>query len=91
MKKIFTLVTIITLLIAFSSCGNKKKKTEDNVGYHTHEDGTVHRDDAHSHDAAPAQESFEVAPDSVDSHDAHQHETHDNGHDHSNDHNHDHQ
>lgn len=75
MKKIFSILAILALVISISSCGNKKKKAE--IGTHTHEDGTVHADDAHSHDA-PAQESFEVKEDN----DAeHKHEGGDHDHD----------
>jgi len=61
MKKILFIFAIAGLI--FAGCGNKKKK--DTIGYHTHEDGTVHRDDAHNHDnnSKPAQESFEVKTD----------------------------
>ena len=76
MKNILSILTIFILVIAGTSCGNKKNKTENKPGYHTHEDGTVHRDDAHSHDA-PAQESFEVKPD-IDAGHKHDGSDHDN-------------
>ena len=76
MKKIVSILAIIALVISVSSCGNKKKKAE--VGSHSHEDGTVHADDAHSQDTKSAQESFEVKADD----DAeHKHEGGDNDHD----------
>lgn len=66
MKKILSIIAILALFITVSSCGNKKKTTGEHVGTHTHEDGTVYSNDAHSHanDATPAQESFEVKADS---------------------------
>lgn len=85
MKKILFILAITALVI--SSCGNKKKK--DTVGTHTHEDGTVHANDAHSQDTAePKQEAFEVKTDSDSEHkhdtDEHSHEHgEDDGHDHS--------
>lgn len=65
MKKILSIIAILALVISASSCGNKKKTTDENVGTHTHEDGTIYNNDAHSHDndAIPAQESFEVKAD----------------------------
>lgn len=62
MKKVLSIIVILAFVISVSSCGNKKKKTDEHVGTHTHEDGTVHADDAHAH-PAPAQESFEVKSD----------------------------
>lgn len=61
MKKILFILTIAVLVISVSSCGNKKKKAEEKAGTHTHEDGTVHGDDAHN--AKPNQEAFEVDAD----------------------------
>lgn len=76
MKKVLSIIAILALVISVSSCGNKKKKDNDAVGTHVHGDGTVHADDAHSHDA-PAQEAFEVKEDN----DAeHKHEGGDNNH-----------
>ena len=82
MKKIFSIIAILAFVISFSSCGNKKKK--DTVGTHTHEDGTVYANDAHSHDddAKPAQESFEVE---VDNDIEHQHDADEHEHEHDQD------
>lgn len=68
MKKIVSILAIIALVITVSSCGNKKKETA--AGTHTHEDGTFHADDAHSHDATakPNQEAFEVKADNDSEH-----------------------
>jgi hypothetical protein len=68
MKKIVFILTIVAFV--FTSCGSGKKK--ENMDTHTHEDGTVHRNDAHDHEneTMPAQESFEVEADS-----AHQNES----------------
>lgn len=84
MKKIFFILTIAGFV--FTSCGNEKKQEE--VGSHTHADGTVYSNDAHSHenDTIPEQESFEVELDSTYEKDAdvdHQHNhDQDSGHDH---------
>ena len=61
MKKILFIIAITGLI--FTSCGNKKK--QNNSETHVHEDGTVHANDAHSHEqnAKPDQESFEVETD----------------------------
>lgn len=78
MKKILSILTVFAIVFAVSSCGNKKAKVK--VDTHTHEDGTVHADDAHAHDATakPAQESFEVKEDN----DAeHKHKTSEHTHD----------
>ena len=82
MKRILFILAIAGLIL--SSCGNKKKKEQS--GYHTHEDGTVHRNDAHSHenDAKPQQESFEVAGDD-DRANEHEHGDGDKKHSHDND------
>ena len=63
MKKIVFALAIAALVISVSSCGNKKK--QNNSETHVHEDGTVHANDAHSHeqDSEPDQESFEVETD----------------------------
>jgi zinc transport system substrate-binding protein len=77
MKKVLSIIAILALVISVSSCGNKKKKSDEHVGTHSHEDGTVHADDAHKH-AAPVQEAFEVKADN----DAeHKHEGGDHDHD----------
>lgn len=89
MKNILSILTILALVIALSSCGNKKKKAEEKVGYHTHEDGTVHRDDAHSHDNKSAQESFEVKADNNAEHN-HEGDDHEHGDEAGHDHEHDH-
>lgn len=62
MKKILFFLAIATLVV--SSCGNKKKK--DTIGTHTHKGGTVHANDAHSHNntANLKQEAFEAKTDS---------------------------
>ncbi len=94
MKKIVFILTIAALLFSISSCGNKKKKAA--VGTHTHEDGTVHADDAHSHDsdAKPAQEAFEVKADNdaEHKHEAGDHDTenHEHGTETGDEHDHDH-
>jgi hypothetical protein len=79
MNKIIFILAIVALV--FSSCGGQKKKAE--VGTHPHEDGSIHANDAHSHDATakPKQESFEVKPDSDSDHEAeHKHESGDEDH-----------
>ena len=63
MKKILSILTVLAIVFAVSSCGNKKKKDNAATGTHVHDDGTVHTDDAHSYDAKPAQESFDVKED----------------------------
>lgn len=76
MKKILSVLTVLAIVFAVSSCGNKKKKDTHPAETHVHDDGTVHADDAHSHDA-PAQEAFEVREDN----DAeHKHQGGDNDH-----------
>ena len=91
MKKIVFALAIAALVISVSSCGNKKQKTDEHVGTHTHEDGKVYSDDAHDHskDALPAQESFEVKADDNDAVHNEQSDAKHEGHDHS-DHDHDH-
>ena len=63
MKKILFILALAGFV--FTSCGNKKQQEE--VGTHTHEDGTVYSNDAHDHEstAMPEQESFEVEADSI--------------------------
>lgn len=86
--------TLFILAIAgsifFTSCGNNKKKEQ--TGTHTHEDGTVHHNDANEHDAVPDQESFEIKEE-TEGHehhgqsDAKEGESHDSdGHDHDHEH-----
>ncbi|GEM_PF-3489687 len=98
MKKLLFIFSVAGLLLA--SCGGNTQKK----GVHTHEDGTVHSDDAHSHDQAkPDQESYEVkegeeAKECNHKHDGecdHKHDKKcddhkDKDHDHDHDHNHDH-
>lgn len=102
MKKAFSIITILAFVISLASCGNKKKKTEEKPGYHTHEDGTVHRDDEHKHDAKPNQETFEVKADEdaehkhegdEHDHDGHKHDSDEHDHDHgdASEHDHDHE
>jgi len=79
MKKILSVLTVLAIVFAVSSCGNKKKKESHSEGTHVHEDGTVHANDAHDHDAKPAQESFEVKEDN---HAEHKHEGGDHDHEH---------
>ena len=76
MKKILSVLTVLAIVFAVSSCGNKKKKDTHPAETHVHDDGTVHTNDAHSHDA-PAQESFEVKEDNDTEH---KHEGVDNDH-----------
>ena len=92
MKKIIFILTIAGFV--FTSCGNKNKQEE--VGSHTHEDGTVHANDAHAleNDPMPDQESFEVEPDSTYEKDTdvdhpHNHDQ-DSGHGHEDEHEHQH-
>lgn len=92
MKNILSIITVLAIVFAVSSCGNKKKKADEHVGTHTHEDGTVHRDDAHDQDVKPNQETFEVKADGDaelkheggdHDHDGHEHEHGDEaGHEH---------
>jgi len=88
MKKIVFILTIVAFV--FTSCGSGKKK--ENVGTHTHEDGTIHRNDAHNHEngTMPAQESFEVEVDSVHQNAADTLHDHNREHDHADDHGHQH-
>jgi hypothetical protein len=81
MKKILFILAVTGLF--FTSCGNKKK--QNNSETHVHEDGTVHTNDAHSHeqDAKPQQESFEVEADDNEGQ-KHEHDG-DAGHDHDHD------
>ncbi len=94
MKKIVSILTILVLVIAISSCGNKKKKESLPVGTHVHEDGTVHANDAHDHSAKPSQESFEVkdanAEPAKEGNDQDDH-THEHGNEVDHDHDHDHE
>ena len=95
MKKVLSILSILALVISVSSCGNKKKK--ENVGTHTHSDGTVHANDAHDNEAKPNQETFEVkADEDANNEGDHKHDGDDadqNGHNHENgdghNHNHD--
>jgi hypothetical protein len=83
MKKIFSIIAILAIVFAVSSCGNKKKKDSQAHDTHVHEDGSVHEN--HDNDT-PAQESFEVKEDS----DAHQHNTDEHAHEHGDEAGHDH-
>lgn len=80
MKKIFLILAIVGLI--FTSCGSKNKK--DSTAAHTHEDGTVHTNDAHKFDtdAKPEQEDFEVETDSVAGHKHESGDEHEHAHDH---------
>lgn len=98
MKNILSILTVLAIVFALSSCGNKKKK--DTVDTHTHEDGTVHANDAHSHDndSQPAQESFEVKEENDTEHkhedgnlDGHNHDSDDHDHGDETGHDHDHE
>lgn len=84
MKKILFILTITGFL--FASCGNEKKSND--VGTHTHEDGTVHSNDVHDYEpeAMPKQESFEVEADSTNKNTVETHQ----GHEHDSEHNHQH-
>lgn len=86
MKKILFILTITGFI--FTSCGSETKKEESDT--HTHEDGTVHGNDAHNHESTvmPEQESFEVEADSTVNDTVE--DVNDHGHDHENDHGHQH-
>lgn len=86
MKKIASILTIV--IFVFTSCGSEKKK--DNEKTHTHEDGTVHRNDAHEYKAMPEQESFEVEADSTQQHAVKKQHDHDYMHEHEGKHDHQH-
>jgi hydrogenase nickel incorporation protein HypB len=64
MKKIVYILVITAITFSISSCGNKKKKESHTEGTHVHQDGTVHSNNAHEHNAKPDQEAFEVKADS---------------------------
>lgn len=63
MKKIAFILTIAGFIFTSCGSGNKKEVTDT----HTHEDGTVHENEAHNHESTvmPEQESFEVETDST--------------------------
>lgn len=96
MKRIVYTLTVVAIVFAVSSCGNKKKKDTNNAGSHVHEDGTVHAGETHIDDntAKPAQEAFEVEADNDAEHKHEKsegsHEGHDHGDDAGHDHDHDH-
>lgn len=86
MKKVIFILAIIGLVFSTSSCGNKKKKAEGDT--HTHSDGTVHHNDAHSQDAKPSQETFEVKTDDDAEHKHAEEHENEAGHDHDSEHTH---
>lgn len=58
MKKLLSIITVLALVVAVSSCKGKKQKENTPAGTHLHEDGSTHAD--HEEEAKPNQESFEV-------------------------------
>lgn len=81
MKNLFLAIALVAFI--FSSCGHSRKKTHEvKEGYHTHSDGTVHKDSDHGHSTDEVkQESFTVEgeKESKEEHKGHGHD-HDHSH-----------